>query len=51
MGKAFIPTYMRKITALSSLLFLGTLGFLVKAWITPEDIHLNLADEDIHLYL
>jgi len=44
---------MKKITAISSLLILGlgTLGFLAKAWITPEDIHLDLADEDIHLYL
>jgi len=44
---------MKKITTISSLLIigLGTLGFLVKAWITPENIHLDLADEDIHLYL
>jgi hypothetical protein len=42
---------MMKLTALSSLLLLGTLGLLIKTWITPEDIHLNLADEDIHLYL
>ena len=42
---------MKKITAFSSLLFLGTLGYLVKVWITPEDINLNFADEDIHLYL
>jgi hypothetical protein len=42
---------MKKITTLSSLLLLGTLGFLVKTWISPEDIHLNLAEEDIHLYL
>jgi hypothetical protein len=42
---------MMKLTALSTLIFLGALGLLVKTWITPEDIHLNLADEDIHLYL
>ena len=44
---------MKKITTISSLLILGlgTLGFLVKVWITPEDIHLDLKDEDIHLYL
>ncbi|MGV3639702.1 MAG: hypothetical protein ACO1NZ_04225 [Adhaeribacter sp.] len=42
---------MKKITTLSSLLVLGTLGLLVKTWISPEDIHLNLSEEDIHLYL
>jgi hypothetical protein len=42
---------MMKLTTLSSLLVLGTLGLLVKTWITPDDIHLSLADEDIHLYL
>jgi len=46
-------TTMKKITTISSLLILGlgTLGYLVKTWITPEDIHLDLGDEDIHLYL
>ncbi|MGV3504884.1 MAG: hypothetical protein ACO1O1_14335 [Adhaeribacter sp.] len=42
---------MKKITTISSLLVLGTLGLLVSTWISPEDLHLNLADEDIHLYL
>jgi len=42
---------MKKLTTISSLLVIGTLGFLVRAWITPETIHLDLSDEDIHLYL
>ena len=42
---------MRKFATLSSILALGTLGYLVKVWVTPEDIQLNLVDEEIHLYL
>ncbi|WP_281172378.1 hypothetical protein [Adhaeribacter aquaticus] len=42
---------MKKIATLSSILVLGTLGYFVKVWVTPEDIQLNLLDEDIHLYL
>jgi len=42
---------MKNIITLSSFLVLGTLGYLVKVWVTPEDIQLNLAEEDIHLYL
>ncbi|WP_262713461.1 hypothetical protein [Adhaeribacter aerolatus] len=42
---------MKKYTTLSSLLVLGTLGYLVKVWITPEDIQLNFKEEEIHLYL
>lgn len=42
---------MKKIITLSSLLLLGALGLWVKTWINPGDIPLNLADEDIDLYL
>lgn len=42
---------MKKFTTLSSLLVLGTVGYLVTIWMTPEDINLNFAEEDIHLYL
>jgi len=53
LGKNFKVSAMKKITTISSLIILGlgTLGFLVKAWVTPEEIHLDLTDEDIHLYL
>lgn len=37
--------------AISSLLIIGTLSLFMKSWMDSEDIHINLADEDIHLYL
>ncbi|WP_262714320.1 hypothetical protein [Adhaeribacter soli] len=42
---------MKKFAAISSLLVLGTVGFLVTSWLSPGEITLNFADEDYHLYL
>ncbi|WP_299708361.1 hypothetical protein [uncultured Pontibacter sp.] len=43
---------MLRITTISSLLLLGTtFGYLMKGWVTPEQLHMDLHDEDIHLYL
>jgi len=43
---------MKKFTAFSSLLVLGTVGLWVTAnLLSPGDLELNFADEDIHLYL
>lgn len=41
---------MKKFT-ISSLLIIGTLSLFMKSWMAADDIHINLADEDIHLYL
>ncbi|HSI89723.1 MAG TPA: hypothetical protein VK927_01340 [Adhaeribacter sp.] len=40
---------MKKLTAISSLLVLGTVGLL--AWLKTDEINLNFSDEDYHLYL
>lgn len=37
--------------AWSSLLIIGTLSLFLKAWVSSEEIQINLAEEDIHLYL
>ncbi|MFA1770442.1 hypothetical protein ACD591_04000 [Rufibacter glacialis] len=42
---------MKKITTISSLLLLGALGFLATTWLTPGNLHVDLSDEDFHLYL
>ena len=42
---------MKKFTAITSLLVLGTVGLLVTAYLNPGEIKLNFADEDLHLYL
>ncbi|WP_262512332.1 hypothetical protein [Adhaeribacter arboris] len=41
---------MKKIT-ITSLLILGTLSLVIKSLLDAEDIRINLADEDYHLYL
>lgn len=41
---------MKKFT-ISSLIIIGTLSLFMKSWMASEDIHIDLADEDIHLYL
>jgi hypothetical protein len=43
---------MMRFTTVSSLLLLGTtFGFLMKGWLTPEQLNIDLSEEDIHLYL
>ena len=43
---------MKKLTAISSLLVLGTVGLLVTAvLLNPGEIKLSFADEDYQLYL
>jgi hypothetical protein len=42
---------MKLITALSSLVLLGTLSVLVANIVTEPEIELDLSDEEIHLYL
>ncbi len=43
---------MMRITTISSFFLLGTtFGYLVKGWIRPEQLDMDLHDEDIHLYL
>jgi hypothetical protein len=43
---------MKKWTTLTSLLLLGTtLSYIVTALMTTEEIKIDLAEEDIHLYL
>ena len=42
---------MKKFSAIYSLLILGTLGYLVKSWLSTGNLEFNLAEEDIHLYL
>ncbi|HEY4650976.1 MAG TPA: hypothetical protein VIG72_06155 [Pontibacter sp.] len=43
---------MKRLSTISSLLLIGTtFGFLMKGWLTPHDLHLDLSDEDIHMYL
>lgn len=41
---------MNKFT-ISTILILGTLTLFVRSWMASDDIHINLAEEDIHLYL
>ncbi|WP_262891445.1 hypothetical protein [Adhaeribacter radiodurans] len=40
-----------KTITITSLLIIGTLGLVIKSLIDAEDIHINLTDEDYHLYL
>lgn len=43
---------MMRITTISSLLLIGTtFGYLVKGWLTPHELEIDLNEEDIHLYL
>lgn len=43
---------MKRLTTITSLFILGTtLSYLVSSLLSSEDIHLDLADEEIHLYL
>ncbi|WP_255481061.1 hypothetical protein [Pontibacter sp. Tf4] len=43
---------MKRISTISSLLLIGTtFGFLMKGWLTPHDLQIDLSDEDVHLYL
>lgn len=43
---------MMRITTISSLLLLGTtFGYLMKGWLTPGELDIDLNEEDIHLYL
>ncbi|MFD1753789.1 hypothetical protein ACFSC6_01145 [Rufibacter sediminis] len=42
---------MKTITAISSLVLIGVLGFYATTWLSPGNIPLDLSDEDIHLYL
>ena len=42
---------MKFITALSSIVLLGTLSLLVANIVTEPEMELDLSDEEIHLYL
>lgn len=43
---------MKSFSTISSLFLIGTtFGYLVKGWLTPEDLDIDLADEEVHLYL
>jgi hypothetical protein len=43
---------MMRITTISSLLLIGTtFGYLMKGWLTPDELNIDLHEEDIHLYL
>ncbi|MER2998264.1 hypothetical protein [Pontibacter populi] len=43
---------MKRLSTISSLLLIGTsFGFFMKSWLTPHDMHLDLSDEEVHLYL
>jgi len=43
---------MKRLSTISSLLLIGTtFGFFMKGWLTPQDIEIDLTDEDVHMYL
>ncbi|WP_255594073.1 hypothetical protein [Pontibacter sp. HSC-14F20] len=43
---------MMRFTTISSLLLIGTtFGYFMKSWIAPEQLQMDLHEEDIHLYL
>ncbi|WP_347159105.1 hypothetical protein [Pontibacter chitinilyticus] len=43
---------MKRLTTLSSLLLLGTtVGLLVKNWLAPGNLQIDLREEEYHLYL
>ncbi|MCP2045158.1 hypothetical protein [Pontibacter sp. HSC-36F09] len=43
---------MMRFTKISSLLLIGTtFGFFMKGWMSPEQLQMDLHEEDIHLYL
>ncbi|WP_255532018.1 MULTISPECIES: hypothetical protein [Pontibacter] len=43
---------MTRISTISSLLLIGTtFGFLMKSWLTPHDLHIDLSEENVHMYL
>jgi len=43
---------MKNISTISSLLLIGTtFGILVRGWLTPVDLNIDLTDDEVHLYL
>ncbi|WP_255487942.1 hypothetical protein [Pontibacter deserti] len=43
---------MKRLSTISSLLLLGTtFGFFMKGWLTSHDIHIDLSEEEVHMYL
>ncbi|MCX2741820.1 hypothetical protein [Pontibacter anaerobius] len=43
---------MRQFASISSVLLLSTsVALVLRNWLSPEDIHIDLEDEEYHLYL
>ncbi|CAM3598215.1 hypothetical protein POKO110462_11340 [Pontibacter korlensis] len=48
----YTPTIMRQFASISSLLLLSTsVALVVRNWLAPSNISIDLSDEDYHLYL